>query len=139
MDINDIVERIKEVTGVTLEEIRKPCKEPNIVQARAILAIEMRSKGYWVKEIAHYIKRHHTTASYLTIHFQVDEILLKKVRTYTKIDMTRQEKLIKAKDITLSLKKKVHLGLIATTTNQDHELINQLNELNEIIYSVIFT
>jgi len=46
--------------------------------------------------------------------------------------------LVKAKDIVLSLNKKVHLGIIVTTTNQDHELINQLNELNEIIYSQIF-
>lgn len=83
MDINDIVERIKEVTGVTLEEIRNPCREPDIVQARAILAIEMRKNNYWVKEIAHYIKRHYSTVSYLTIRFRVDKKLLEKVRDKT--------------------------------------------------------
>lgn len=63
----------------------------------------------------------------------------KEALTETKPVLTEYlSALIKAKDIVLSLNKKVHLGIIVTTTNQDHDLIKRLNELNEIIYSQIF-
>jgi chromosomal replication initiation ATPase DnaA len=77
----DLIRRILEVTGITYYDICMSSRKKHIVQARAIFCHEMRfTQKHLCREIGYCIGRTHTSVSYLTTHFKIDQKLLKKVQ-----------------------------------------------------------
>lgn len=80
-NVNNLITRILEVTGVSYSDICSSNQSKTITHARAIFAHEMRfTHKYLCREIGYCIGRTHSTISYLTTHCKIDEKILEKIK-----------------------------------------------------------
>lgn len=77
-NINNLINKILEVTNITFDDIFSSSRKKEIVQARAAMCHIMRFRlNYTCQEIGYMINRDHSTVSRLSSSKKIDELISK--------------------------------------------------------------
>lgn len=77
-NINNLINKIFEVTNLSFDDIFSPSRKKEIVNARAAMCHIMRFKlDYTCEEIGYMINRNHSTVSRLSSSKKIDELIKK--------------------------------------------------------------